>query len=345
MADDDEHDFNRSFFDGMGEDCPLKQKTPKRTRSMADISLKSKRSWFASIRDHLVPPPMPKQNDKPYHYQKRSLRRAMSFQNDGIGEPSPDKHTLEAAMRRAGVLDTAIRTIESASYIPGSPCSINTPDRSSGSSRPFASDDLASVSSASIYSPNSSPTPLSHRVLLPIADKKDKAEQIPEAPPGYVFEQRRIKRSVSFDNDKLPTPPLSPLRPRMVSFSRPTPQVYPYLTCHSTTGQTAGQETSQQVSRQSCTSFTRVNVPSRVNPAPSAPLPRPPPNRNPKRTPSDSGHGPLIHATLDRYSIDGGGQDKSSGSTLVSTAIVPRQSTPPPSSWRRRPLPSTGKRF
>ena len=277
----------------------------------------------------------PPRNEKSYHYRKRSLRRAMSFHNGDIGEPSPDRHTLEVAKRRAGALDTATRLIESASYTPVSPGGINSPDRSSGSSRPSGFDDLDSVSSGSVYSPTSSPAPPVHRVLLPIEDKEDEAEVLQEAPQEY---ERLVKHSASFDN----TSPSSHPRPRMVSFCRPTPQVYPHLICQTT----AQQESSQQDLHQPPTSPVRVTVPSKATPAPrSAPLSPPLLNRIPKRTPSDSGHGPLIHATLDRPFLEGGQDNSHELTSAGPRTIVPNQPALPPSSWRRKPLTTNGKRF
>ena len=270
---------------------------------MADISLKSIRSWFASIGTHSTPPPMVEhpQSEQPYHYRKRSLRRTVSFHNGDIGDPLPDEQNADIAQRRAGTFGTAIRAIESASYIPAPPFNINAPDRSSG---PYtlAFDDIDSVSSRSIYSPTSSPASPVHRVLLFTEYKEDEVEQVPkDSRRGYAFER---PLAASFDSDKPPASPLRTLRPRTVSFSRPTPQVYPHLICQTT----ARQESLHQVVHRSP---VRTNVPlvatSGHCPAPLSPPPLP--NRNPKRTPSDSGHGPLIHATLDQ-SFRGGGQDK-----------------------------------
>jgi len=311
--------------------------------SKRKASLGSMLSLFASICDHLTPPPMakPPKSEQLYHYQKRSLRRAMSFHDSDIEEPSPDEHNVGIVKRRAGAFGTAIRAIESASYIPASPCSINTPDRSSGSC-PFGFDDIDSACSGSIYSPISSPAPTVHRVLPPIEDKEeDRAEEIPqEAPQEYGFEQRLVKRSASFDSHKPPTSPLSPFRPQIVSFSRPTPQVYPYLSSHAT----VRQESSHQVARRSPTSPTRINVPLEATSEHcSAPLSPPLPNRNPRRTPGNSGHGPLIHATLNQPFL--GGQDKLDVFTPGPRTIMLKQPTPPPSSWQRKPLTSIGKRI
>lgn len=303
-ADVNEHDNRQSFFEGMDKvDRASKQKPLRRTCSMADISLKSIRSWFASIGDHLSPPPMVErpQSERPYHYRKRSLRRAVSFHNGDIGDPSPDEQTVDTARRRAGTLGTTIRAIESASYIPASPFSTNAPNRSSGS-YPLAFDDIDSVSSRSLYSPTSSPASPVHRVILFTEYKEDKVEKMAkDARREYAFEQ---PLAASFDSDKPPASPLGTLRPRTVSFSRPTPQVYPHLICQAT----ARQESLRQVVRRSP---VRVDVPLETTPEHCpAPLSPPPlPNRNPKRTPSDSGHGPLIHATLDQ-SFRRGGQAK-----------------------------------
>lgn len=315
-------------------DGTLKQKRPKRAYSMV---LKSIRSWFASIGDHLTPPVVqPSLSDQPYHYHKRSLRRTMSFHNGDIGGPSPDEQNVEIAQRRAGALGTAIRAIESASYIPASPFRVNSPVRSSGS-YPFAFDDVDSVSSRSIYSPISSPVSTVHRVLLFTEDKEDKVEQIPnDATREYAFAQ---PLAASIDGDKPPAPPLSTLRPGKVSFSRPTRQVYPHLICPVT----ARQESLHQVVHQSP---VRINVPLEATSEHClAPLSPPPlPDRNPKRTPSDSRHGPLIHATLDQ-SFRGGGQDKFVGFTPGPGANVLKSPAPPPSSRRQKPLTPIGKRL
>ena len=303
-ADVTEHDYRQSFFEGMGIVVKASKQQPlRRTCSMVDISLKSIRSWFASIGDHSTPPPVVEhpQSEQPYHYRKRSLRRAVSFRNGDIGDPSPDEQNVDIAQRRAGTLGTAIRAIESASYVPPSPFSINTLDRSSGSYQ-LAFNDIDSVSSRSAYSPTSSPVSPVHRVLLFTEYKEDKVEQIPkDARREYAFEQ---PLAASFDSDKPPASPLRTLRPRTVSFSRPTPQVYPHLICQTT----AQQESLHQVVHRSP---VRTNVPLEATsghcPAPLSPPPLP--SRNPKRTPSDSGHGPLIHATLDQ-SFRRGGQDK-----------------------------------
>jgi hypothetical protein len=247
---------------------------------MIDSSLKSMRSWFASISNYLSPPPKvePPKNEQPYHYHKRSLRRATSFHN-GDTEPSPDEHNIEIAKRRAGTLGTAIRSIESASYMPVPPCSIN---RSSGSS-PFAFDDIDSVSSGSIYSPTV------HRVLLFTEHKEDTIEKIPN-----VFEQ---PLAASSNSNKPTASSLRPLR-------RPTRQAYPHIIYQTT----AQQDSLHKVVHRPP---MRINIQSKTTsehfPAPLSPPPLP--NRSPKRTPSDSGHGPLIHATLDRP-FRGGGQGK-----------------------------------
>lgn len=326
VADVDEHNSRRSFFDGMSEvhsRKSLRHTRSKRTLPVADPSPKPTPSRSASIRDHLTPSPKvePLQNEKPYHYQKRS---AISFHNGAIGEPSPDEQTLEVTKRRAGALEIAIRAIESASYLPTSIGGTSTPDGSSGSLCLPTFDDLDSVSSESIYSP--------------IEYMDDKVEQ---RAPEDVFKQRLLKRSVSFNNIELPTP-LTPLRSQMVSFSRPTPQVYPYLICQAS----ARQDSSQQVTHQSPINHIRISVPLKTSPAPRfAPLSPPAlPNRNPKRTPSDSGHGPLIHATLDRPFLKEG-QVKSGMFTPGPRTIVLNRPAPSPSSERREPLSSFGKRF
>jgi hypothetical protein len=308
----------------------LKQKALKRTRSMADISIMSKRSWFASLRDHLAPSSMVElsQSEKPYHYQKRSLNHAVSIHTNDVGEPSPYKQTLKVASR----------AIEPA---PASPDSIDTPNRSSGFSRPCAFDDFDSVSSGSIYSPISSPPPLVHCVLPPIEDEDTIEQTLQKAPEESVFEQRLAKHATLCDNDKRPTPPPSALYPRTVSFSRPTPQVYPYLINETT----AQQERSQRAPPRPPTSLVRTNVASQPTPPPlSAPLPTPPlPNRNPRRSPSDSGRMPLIHATLDRPFL-GRPQDKSSVLTPSPTTIVLKQPVPPLSRRQKR-LTSVGTPF
>ena len=304
---------------------------------MVDISLKSIRSWFASIGDHLTPPSVvqPPQNEQPYHYRKRSLRRATSFHSGDIGGPSPDEQNVEIVQRRAGALGTAIRAIESASYIPASPFSTNSPERSS-SSYPFAFYDIDSISSRSLYSPISSPVSTVHRVLLFTEHEEDKVEETPkDASREYAFEHL----AASIDSDKPPAPPLSTLRPGVVSFSRPTPQVYPHLICPAP----ARQESLHQVVDQSP---VRTNVPLEATlehrPVPLSPPPLP--NRNPKRTPSDSGHGPLIHATLDQ-SFRGGGQDKLVVFTPGPDANVLKSSAHPLSSRRQKPLTPIGKRL
>jgi len=256
----------------------------------------------------------PLRNKQPYHYHKRSLRRAMSFHSGDTGEPSLDEHNLESAKRRAGTLDTAIRAIESAPYMPVSPC--NMSDQSSRP-YPFAFNNIDSIGSGSTYSPTRSPTPTVHRVLLFTEYKEDKVERVPkEAPRGYIFGQ---PLAASSDSDKPRASPLSPLH-------RPTPQVYPRVTCQTT----ARQDSLHKVVHRSP---MPTNVPSSGHfPAPLSPPPLP--NRNPRRTPSDSGHGPLIHATLDRP-FRGGGQGKLGVSTPGPRTIVLKQPAAPPSSGDR----------
>lgn len=212
-ADVNERDFSPSFFEGKNKvDRALKQKPLRRPHSM--VSLKSMRSWFASIGDYLTQPPMvePPKHEQSYHYHKKSLRRTVSLRKDDTRGPSPDENNIEIAKRRAGAFGTTIRAIESASYTPVSPCSINTPDRLSGSWIAF--DDIDSVSSRSIYSPPVSPAPTVHRVHLFTEHKEDKVEKIPnEAPQAYVSEQ---PLAIS-PSDKLPASVLSPFRPRIVS--------------------------------------------------------------------------------------------------------------------------------
>lgn len=314
----------------------LKRTRSKRTRFVADTSPKPARSWSASIRDYLTPSPTvePLQNEKPYHYRKRS---AISFQNSAIGERTPDEQSFEVTKRRAGALDIAIRAIESASYIPGA---IITLDGSNGSSCLPAFDDLDSVSSGSIYSRTHSTTPPIHRAVLSTEDMDDNMEQRP--PQEDVFEQRLLQRSAAFDGDGLHTTPLTPRRSQTVSFSRPTPQVYPYLICQAS----ARQDSSQQDPHQSPTNHIRIKVPSETIPAPRF-MPLPPsalPNRNPKRIPSDSGHGPLIHTTLD-LPFPEEGQDKADMFTPGPSTVVVKQPALSPSSWHQKPFTSIGKRF
>lgn len=335
----DDYNSRQSFFDGMSKvdsRKTLKHTRSKRTRFMADTSPKPARSWSASIRDYLTQSPTvePLQNEKPYHYQKRSAR---SFQNSAMRERTPDEQSFEVTKRRAGALDIAIRAIESASYIPDG---VITLDGSSGSSCLPALDDLDSVSSGSIYSPTHSPAPPVHRALLSTEDMDDDMEQ--RLPQEDVFKQRLLQRSVAFDNNELHTTPLTPRRLQTVSFSRPTPQVYPYLICQAS----ATQDSSQQAPHQSHTNHIRIKVPSETSPAPHfTPLsPSALPNRNPKRTPSDSGHGSLIHTTLDLLFPEEG-QDKADMFTPGPSTVVVKQPALPPPSWRQKPLTSIGKRF
>ena len=180
----------------------------------------------------------------------RTLSTNHAVDRRPISDPYPDEET-RATGNRVGVdLDTAQRNLKSRSTpslpnIPSSPMSINTFVSTSGSSTPF---DTGSVSSVSLYSQSSSatrpPQPrLDYRTLAPsntpvtVTFTKTRTPSRPTPPftparplraPVPVPPVLRQQQVQLLHQYPYPIPPVSP-SPRPPSYSRPTPTAYPDL--------------------------------------------------------------------------------------------------------------------
>lgn len=239
-----------------------------------------------------------------------------------ISDPYPDEDTRATGNRLGVDLDTAQRNMKSRSTpslpnIPSSPMSINTFVSTSGSSTPF---DTGSVSSVSLYSQSSSatrpPQPrLDYRTLAPsttpvtVTVTKSRTPSRPAPPftpsrplraPVPVPPVLRQQQVQLLHQYPYPIAPVSPC-PRPPSYSRPTPTAYPDLAAPRTR-------------HRSLPSLDRSAAPPKPPPPPNTPLPplpttittpgtpRAPPLR-PRRSaarPSTAGNDrrPSLHATV-----------------------------------------------